>query len=87
MKDHAAEATTIAITSQITKVSGITTVVAWLANTGYVAVLGLCIAAAGLATNIYFQWRRDRRERLLYERQMWLMKTNPGLVEDNDETH
>lgn len=87
MKDQAAEAAAIAATSQITKVGGITTVVAWLANTGYVAVLGLCIAAAGLATNVYFQWKRDRREKREHERRMWLMKTKPDHPEVHDEAH
>lgn len=75
--EHATEAVTIAVTAQVTKYGGLTTVVAWLANTGYVAVLGLCIAALGLATNIYFQWKRDRREKREHERRMWLMKTKP----------
>jgi hypothetical protein len=87
MKSHeVAEATAIALTSQVTKVSGVTTLVAWLADTGYVAVAGLALAALSLLLNLYFQWKRDRREHREYERRMWLMKTKPDHKELNDET-
>jgi hypothetical protein len=78
MKDHAAaEATAIAITGQATKVGGLTSVVAWLADNGYVALFGLMLAAASLLVNVWFQWQRDRREKREHERRMWLMKTKP----------
>ena len=78
MKDHpAAEATTIAITSQVTKAGGITSAVAWLADNGYVALIGLFLAATSLLINVYFQWKRDKREHREFERRMWLMKTAP----------
>jgi hypothetical protein len=86
MKSHeAAEATAIVITSQLTKASGITSAVAWLADTGYVAIAGLCLAALSLMLNLYFQFKRDRREHREYERRMWLMKTKPDHKELNDE--
>lgn len=78
MKDHTAvETTTIAISSYVTKAGGVTTAVAWLANNGYVAFLGLMLAAVSLVINIWFQFQRDRREKREHERRMWLMKTAP----------
>jgi len=86
MKNHAvsaaAEATVIAVTSQITKASGITGAVAWLASNGYVAVAGVFLAAVSLVLNIYFQWKRDRRENREFERRMVLMKSQPSDLEN-----
>ncbi|MOA36852.1 hypothetical protein D3C78_1583990 [compost metagenome] len=39
-----------------------TGLVGWLAQVNWIGIAGVIIAALGLAANIYFQIRRDRRE-------------------------
>lgn len=46
----------------------------WMASSEFVAVMGLLIAAAGLLVNLYFQIRRDRREKLEHEARMEQIK-------------
>lgn len=42
----------------------------WVASSEFVAVMGLLIAAAGFFVSLYFQIRRDKREKLEHEARM-----------------
>lgn len=45
----------------------------WLGSINWVGLISVLVAVIGLAANIYFMWRRDRRERALM-----LHKINDG---------
>lgn len=51
-----------AIASKVTQAGAFAGVFGWLAQINWIGVSGVLIALAGLATNYYFQHRRDKRE-------------------------
>lgn len=50
------------VANKTTVAGAITGAVGWLAQINWVGLMGVLFAAIGLAANIYFQLRRDRRE-------------------------
>ncbi len=44
--------------------------VGWLMQINWIGLAGVVIAAVGLAANLYYQRRRDRRERTEHESRM-----------------
>jgi len=62
LDEMAVEAAGISIANK-TMVGGATTgLVGWLSQLNWIGAIGACVAVVGLAANIYFQVRRDRRE-------------------------
>lgn len=53
----------IILSNRTTEAGAITGVVGWLASINWIGWTGVLIALVGLASNIHFQRRRDRRER------------------------
>lgn len=51
-----------AIASKVTQAGAFAGIFGWLAQINWIGVSGVLIALAGLATNYYFQHRRDKRE-------------------------
>jgi hypothetical protein len=51
----------------VTVVSGIVAVFAGLTINEIAASIGIVVALSTFGINFYFQWRRDRRERLAFE--------------------
>ncbi len=42
--------------------AGLSTVFAWLGTSQAVAIVGIFVGVGGFLVNIFFNWRRDRRE-------------------------
>lgn len=51
-----------AAANKVTQAGAVAGVFGWLAQINWIGLSGVLIALAGLATNYYFQYRRDRRE-------------------------
>lgn len=60
--DGMADVIGAAIASKVTQAGAFAGVFGWLAQINWIGVSGVLIALAGLATNYYFQHRRDKRE-------------------------
>ncbi|MCM2317811.1 MAG: holin [Pseudomonas sp.] len=58
----AAEVVGASLGQKATMAGAATGLVGWLAQVNWIGIAGVVIAALGLAANIYFQIRRDRRE-------------------------
>lgn len=50
------------VASKTTVVGALTGVAGWMAQINWIGLAGVLVALMGLAANIYFQVRRDRRE-------------------------
>lgn len=50
------------VANKVTQGGAITGVAGWLASVNWVGLIGAAAAVIGLAANVYFQIRRDRRE-------------------------
>lgn len=53
----------ITVANRTTEVGAATGVVGWMTQVNWVGWAGVLIALIGLGSNIYFQRRRDKRER------------------------
>lgn len=62
LSEVATEATVISASGKVTAGGGATGLVGFIASANWLGIGGFCIALVGLAVNIYFQVRRDRRE-------------------------
>ena len=62
LDDFAREAAAIALTSKAYVVGGAAGLLAWAMSLNWLGLGSVVIAALGLGANIYFLWRRDRRE-------------------------
>lgn len=67
---HSIETTLAAAGSKATYGGASTSIVAWFLSSEFGMLAGLCIALGGLAVNIYFQHKRDKREQAEHERRM-----------------
>lgn len=56
------EAVGISVSNKTTLGGAIAGAFGWIAEINWIGLAGVIIAALGLAANIYFQIRRDRRE-------------------------
>lgn len=52
----------VAISNKTTAAGAVTGLVGWAAQINWLGLSGVLIGAAGLAANVYFQYRRDKRE-------------------------
>ncbi|OWT62027.1 holin [Candidimonas nitroreducens] len=59
------DATVTTIASRTTYGGAGASAVGWAANIDWLTVVGVAVAVIGLAVNVYFQIRRDRRESVL----------------------
>lgn len=55
---------------KFTKGGAAVSVLGWLASSAAAAWFGAAIAAIGLAVNVYFNWKRDKREQMEHEARM-----------------
>ena len=60
--DLAIEVVGASMANKTTVAGAVTGAVGWLAQINWVGLIGVLVAVLGLAANIYFQIRRDRRE-------------------------
>lgn len=58
----AVEAAGISIANKTMAGGAATGLIGWLSQVNWIGVIGAGVAVVGLAANIYFQVRRDRRE-------------------------
>lgn len=58
----AAEAAGISVANKTMAGGAATGLVGWLSQVNWIGAIGAAVAIIGLAANIYFQIRRDRRE-------------------------
>lgn len=56
------DAVGVSISTKTTWGGAITGFLGWLAQVNWIGLAGVMIAGAGLAANLYFQHRRDKRE-------------------------
>jgi uncharacterized membrane protein len=42
----------------------------WVVSSEGVALIGICVAIAGFATNLFFRWREDRRQEREHQARM-----------------
>ena len=50
------------VANKTTVAGAVTGAVGWVADINWIGLIGAAVAVLGLAANIYFQIRRDRRE-------------------------
>ena len=62
MSRDAFDAAATAAASKATYTGATAATLGWVASSEFSVIAGLLIAALGLLTNLYFQFRRDRRE-------------------------
>lgn len=62
LNDVAVEAAAISTANKTMVGGAVTGAVGWLSQVNWVGAVGALVAVVGLAANIYFQIRRDRRE-------------------------
>lgn len=62
MGDSVLDTAAISLSNKTTAGGAAAGILGWLASVNWLGVFGVLIALAGLAVNIYFQRRRDRRE-------------------------
>lgn len=58
------EAAGAAITSKVTQGGAVAGIFGWLVQINWIGLAGVLIGLIGLAANMYFQHRRDKRETL-----------------------
>lgn len=63
----------------------VTTALGWLTSNNVIALLGLGVAVLGFIVNLYFQYRRDRREHEFQVAKLAAMKRQYHGV-DSEET-
>ncbi len=74
----AVENVSINVGSKAAPAGGATAAVSDLLHNNLGFWVGVVIGVLGWATSAFFQWRRDRREELLLDRQLDKLKTKPG---------
>lgn len=62
LNELAAEAAGISIANKTMAGGAATGLIGWVSQVNWIGVIGAVVAVLGLAANIYFQIRRDRRE-------------------------
>lgn len=62
LESTAIDATAISAASKTTYGGALASVAGWLASQDWLTIIGVIVAVGGLASNLYFQIRRDRRE-------------------------
>ena len=82
--DHQAAVDQLAqsISAKITLGSAVTGFLGWLAQINWLGLIASCCAIVGLAANVYFQIRRDRREQRESEARIKALK-NHGCIHDS----
>ncbi len=68
--DQSVDATVAALGSKATQAGAGTTVVGWWLSSEFSVVCGIVIGLVGLAVNIYFKVREDRRLQAEHEERM-----------------
>ncbi|AVL70875.1 holin [Oligella urethralis] len=63
--DHIPDSSAISTAQITTAGSAAVGFLSWLGSINWVGLISVLVAVIGLAANIYFMWRRDRRERAL----------------------
>lgn len=56
------EAVGVAVASKVTQGGAVAGFLGWVVQVNWIGLTGVLIALAGLAANLYFQHRRDKRE-------------------------
>ncbi|MGL4648138.1 MAG: holin [Caldilineaceae bacterium] len=69
-EQQASEALIATNASHVTQIGAWGSVFAWLASAEAAVIFGILLGAAGLAVNVFFSWRRDRRETREHETRM-----------------
>lgn len=59
------------VANKVTQGGAIAGAIGWLASVNWIGLSGVLIALLGLAFNIYFQHRRDKREQAEREERRW----------------
>lgn len=62
LDDAVVDATAVSIASKTTWTGAVAGVAGWLSSVNWLGLIGALVAVSGLAVNVYFQFRRDRRE-------------------------
>jgi len=62
ISDVATEAAGISVSNKVVAGGATTGLFGWLTQINWIGAIGALVAIVGLAANIYFQIRRDRRE-------------------------
>lgn len=78
MNREAIEATAATLGSKAAYTGASTAVGSWLLSSEFGVFAGLLIGVLGLLTNLFFQYKRDRREEREHERRMAHMQNKPG---------
>lgn len=69
----------ISIANKMMVAGGSTGFLAWLSQVNWIGWLGVAVAVMGLAANLYFQRRRDKREQAEHQARMDALKDRCGL--------
>lgn len=78
LSEIAVEAAGISIANKTMVGGAATGLVGWLSQVNWIGVTGALVAIVGLVANIYFQRRRDRRERELHQAQLEILRKGGG---------
>ena len=63
--DHIPDSSAISKAQITTAGSAAVGLLSWLGSINWVGLISVLVAVIGLAANIYFMWRRDKREKAL----------------------
>ena len=77
-REDTIDALGIAATAKVTYTGAGFSVLAWLQTSGFGVLAGVCLAALGYFTNLWFQHRRDKREAEAHNKFMASLRTKPG---------
>lgn len=70
IQDAAAETLAISVASKTTYTAGAASAVGWVASIDWLSIVGALVAVVGLAVNIYFLVRKDRRETAIHKQRI-----------------
>jgi len=79
LNEIAVEAAGISVANKTMIGGAATGLVGWLSQVNWIGVIGVAVAVVGLAANIYFQVRRDRRESAESRERIAALKDRCGL--------
>ena len=69
-----------ALSNKTTIGGAATGLVGYLASVNWIGLVGVVVAIAGFATNLYFQHRRDKREQLESDARISALRAGTGKI-------
>lgn len=71
------EAVVGTVATSTMKGGNVATVIGWMASNEAIALIGILITICGFIVNLYFQWKRDRREQELQRAKLRELAATP----------